>query len=309
MQADSIFVKPVTVDNLLAITGQGALNSVIELDRSLSVELHKWNHRIDGVHILLVEDNHLNQVVARGMLVQAGATVDVLDNGLKAIERLAGETHYDIILMDVQMPVMDGCTAARKIRQDLKLTVPILAMTAGVLASEHALCIQSGMNDFISKPIDVEQMFTTIVRYLPSRDALKPVTPDAQEELVVSPENQPNQIFNPDPVLQVGENDAAYRNNMVELIRRTVQQSPLLLSDAEQAWKSGNIKESAKILHSMRSSLGMLGAMQFSTAAVDIEKALHNEAFDLLPPLFDSAQSSLELTCQVAQLWLKKQEH
>ena len=103
------------------------------------------------------------------MLDYAGATIDSVDNGRAAVDLLRTESHrYDLVLMDVQMPEMDGFEATGLIRSELKLTLPVLAMTAGVMASEREQCIASGMNDFIAKPIDVEEMLRAILRNLPA---------------------------------------------------------------------------------------------------------------------------------------------
>jgi two-component system sensor histidine kinase/response regulator len=120
---------------------------------------------LHGTHILLVEDNPINQAVAKGILEQAAATVTVADNGQAAIDLLRAGG-YDLVLMDVQMPVMDGFNATRIIREELGLKLPVIAMTAGVMASEREQCIAAGMDDFIAKPIDVEQMFATMQRHL-----------------------------------------------------------------------------------------------------------------------------------------------
>ncbi|NRR29434.1 CHASE domain-containing protein [Oxalobacteraceae bacterium] len=123
--------------------------------------------RIDGVRILLVEDHPINQIVATGMLEQAGARITVADNGRSAVELLREDAgRYDLVLMDVQMPVMDGYEATRLIREELQLAIPVLAMTAGVLPSEREECIACGMDDFIAKPIEVEEMLAAIARNL-----------------------------------------------------------------------------------------------------------------------------------------------
>jgi CheY-like chemotaxis protein len=123
--------------------------------------------RISG-RLLLVEDNTMNQLVAVGILERAGATVDVAENGEQAVRMLrAAPDAYRLVLMDVQMPVMDGYTATRIIRQELGLKLPILAMTAGVMESERADCLAAGMNDFIPKPLDIDEMMLTLARYLP----------------------------------------------------------------------------------------------------------------------------------------------
>ena len=122
--------------------------------------------RLQGLRLLLVEDHPLNQLVARGMLEHAGASVEVAENGQLAVDRLRERAaDYDIVLMDVQMPVMDGFEATRHIRHTLGLKLPVLAMTAGVMQSEQDQCIGAGMDDFIAKPVDVEQMLDTISRH------------------------------------------------------------------------------------------------------------------------------------------------
>jgi len=122
--------------------------------------------RLQGLRLLLVEDHPLNQLVARGMLEHAGASVEVAENGQLAVDRLRDHAaDYDIVLMDVQMPVMDGYEATRQIRHTLGLKLPVLAMTAGVMQSEKDQCIDAGMDDFIAKPVDVEQMLDTISRH------------------------------------------------------------------------------------------------------------------------------------------------
>jgi PAS domain S-box-containing protein len=124
------------------------------------------SQRLKGLRLLLVEDHPLNQIVARGMLEHAGAIVDVAENGRLAVDLLRQRAaDYDIVLMDVQMPEMDGFEATRLIREELLLTVPVLAMTAGVLQSEQERCISAGMDDFIAKPVDVEHMLDTISRH------------------------------------------------------------------------------------------------------------------------------------------------
>jgi signal transduction histidine kinase/integral membrane sensor domain MASE1/DNA-binding response OmpR family regulator len=157
---DAVLLKPVTPERLAA-----ALRQVHAA--TASVPADKTQQRLDGVSILLVEDNPLNQIVARSMLEHAGAEVDTVDNGLLALDALRADSGYDLVLMDVQMPEMDGFEATRRIRGELGLNLPILAMTAGVLLSEREQCIACGMNDFIAKPVDVEQMLRAIMRNLP----------------------------------------------------------------------------------------------------------------------------------------------
>ncbi len=129
---------------------------------------------LEGVRLLLVEDNALNQLVACSMLEFAGARVATVGNGQEAVELLReGAGRFDAVLMDVQMPVMDGIEATRIIRAELKAALPILAMTAGVMETERERCLQAGMDDFIAKPIDVEQMLEQIRRHVRGGAAAK----------------------------------------------------------------------------------------------------------------------------------------
>jgi signal transduction histidine kinase/CheY-like chemotaxis protein/integral membrane sensor domain MASE1 len=162
--ADAVLLKPVTGTRLAETLQQAHANS---RDAVPAAEADA-GQRLDGVRILLVEDNPVNQLVASSMLSHAGATIEAVDNGRAAVDHLRTEAHrYDLVLMDVQMPEMDGFEATAKIRAELGLHLPVLAMTAGVMASEREQCIACGMNDFIAKPIDVDEMLRVIARNLP----------------------------------------------------------------------------------------------------------------------------------------------
>ena len=123
--------------------------------------------RFPGSRILLAEDDYINQEVARELIAhQLGFVLDIAENGLLAVE-LATKNHYDLILMDMQMPEMDGVTATRLIRSDPHLNnTPIVAMTANAFAENRRTCIAAGMNDFIAKPVDPDLLYTTMLRWL-----------------------------------------------------------------------------------------------------------------------------------------------
>jgi two-component system sensor histidine kinase/response regulator len=161
--AAAFVTKPVTSSSLFDAMQTALAQSQAGLEGAPAAPQPAALH---GSRILLVEDNPINQAVAKGILEQADATVTVADNGQAAIELLRAGGGYDLVLMDVQMPVMDGFNATRMIREELGLTLPVIAMTAGVMASEREQCIAAGMDDFIAKPIDVEQMFGTMLRHL-----------------------------------------------------------------------------------------------------------------------------------------------
>ena len=169
LASDTVLIKPVTGSDLFDAL-QDALPAAADVQLGANMrepEIAQENRRLDGTTLLVVEDNAMNQIVARSLLEQAGAAVDIAGDGQAAVDLLARrERSYDLILMDVQMPVMDGYAATRIIRSELHLTLPVIAMTAGVTESERSLCLDAGMDDFVSKPINMESLFATLSRHL-----------------------------------------------------------------------------------------------------------------------------------------------
>jgi two-component system sensor histidine kinase/response regulator len=124
--------------------------------------------QLKDARVLLVEDSKLNQIVAKGILAETGVAVDVADNGEIAVAKVR-ERPYDIVLMDMQMPVMDGITATKAIRADARFAgLPIVAMTANAMASDRDACLAAGMNDHVAKPIDPQELFATLRRWVRS---------------------------------------------------------------------------------------------------------------------------------------------
>ncbi|MFM1909149.1 MAG: hypothetical protein RLZZ591_2826, partial [Pseudomonadota bacterium] len=139
--------------------------------------------RLAGVNLLLVEDNPINQQVARELLANEGAQVSLADNGQLGVDAVASaRVPFDVVLMDVQMPVMDGYTATAKIRNELGLRdLPIIAMTANAMSSDREACLEAGMNDHVGKPFDLSDLVATLLRHTgraqASGPARAPATP------------------------------------------------------------------------------------------------------------------------------------
>jgi CheY-like chemotaxis protein len=133
---------------------------------------------IKGARILLVEDNEVNQLVASRILGNAGMDVSIAGDGREAVDMIQ-KGKFDLVLMDIQMPVMDGLTATREIRGLGFRDLPIVAMTAHAMSSDRELSLQAGMNDHVNKPINVTELFQTLVKWIPGKDA--PGEPGGQE--------------------------------------------------------------------------------------------------------------------------------
>ena len=126
--------------------------------------------RLRGVRILLAEDNEINQQIAIELLEGVGATVEVANDGLEALHKLLDQPappNYDVVLMDLQMPEMDGYQATKKIRLDPRFAnIPIIAMTAHATVEERQKCLDVGMNAHVSKPIDPSSLFAALERFV-----------------------------------------------------------------------------------------------------------------------------------------------
>jgi CheY-like chemotaxis protein/HPt (histidine-containing phosphotransfer) domain-containing protein len=304
-EADAILIKPVTAASL-----SDTLHQVLARRAGTPSQPGAGapRTRIDGVRLLLVEDNMLNQIVARGMLEQAGAKVDAVNDGRQAVELLRNAPgRYDLVLMDAQMPVLDGLGATRLIRDELGLSLPVLAMTAGVLASERERCIASGMDDFVSKPVDVDQMLAVIARHLPqSRDA---APAKAMPEIAAAIRSGEG-VFAPDQIFDANA-EPAFRRTLLELIGKVIERAPDQLRQSRAAWAAGRIDEATHLLHTMRGSVGTLGAARFASATQELEAAVRaNQASDSVQVvlLFEAVQRELEATAAAARQWLALQD-
>jgi two-component system sensor histidine kinase/response regulator len=166
---DNVLIKPVTSSTLFD-TIVGVLRADQETNGHVEVASSFETARTRGTRVLLVEDNEINQEVAIGLLEDAAIQVDLAENGEIAV-RMAQENDYDAVLMDMQMPVMDGIAATRAIRSDPRFTsLPIIAMTANAMDADREKCLDAGMNDHIGKPIDPDQLFSVLLRWAGRRD-------------------------------------------------------------------------------------------------------------------------------------------
>ena len=177
-----VLAKPTTPSSLfdtiiLALTGQRRQGRAVQRDAQTQEAIAA----LAGARVLLVEDNAVNQELARELLARHGIQVEVANDGAEALTRLADEA-FDGVLMDCQMPVMDGYTATRRLREQPRLRdLPVIAMTANAMAGDREKVLAAGMNDHIPKPINVEQMLKTMARWI------KPAAPRLVQASPVSP--------------------------------------------------------------------------------------------------------------------------
>jgi len=286
----AILAKPFTPNSLQA-TLAGAIRPVQPGPRAAGP-----TQRCAGLRILVVEDNELNQVVAKGILEGEGAQVTIAGDGAQALAMLETPGRYDIILMDVQMPVMDGLSATRELRGRLKLALPVIAMSAGVLASERAQCTAAGMNDFIAKPLDHELMLDKILewtrRAAPGTAAMESGTAGAEG------------VFDVSALERLNARQPARQGELVSLIERALLAAPVQLESARAAFLAGDRLAAARELHTLRGAIGTVGAKRFVQVCLELGAALKQGNTNEARLLFDQASAELQDTCAQGQVWL-----
>ncbi len=251
--------------------------------------------RLCGKRILLVEDNELNQEVALGLLADTGASVDIANNGQEALDIVERST-FDLILMDMQMPVMDGLTATRHLRQhEANKSIPIVAMTANALLSDKERCLDAGMNDHLAKPIVPEELFALLEKYIPSDLPVRQTaTVNAEGEALprVAGLNTESGLH------RVLGKTAAY----LALLRKFVENQSNADRRIDTALLAGDKESAGRLAHTLRGVAGNIGADDLMRHASTLENTIlspSSTAEEIAPFL---AATSAELRRLIAEL-------
>ena len=227
-----------------------------------------------SARILMVEDNALNQEVANGLLSELGLSATVVGDGRAALEALRRDG-FDLVLMDVQMPVMDGMTATRRIRADDRLRdLPVVAMTAGALASDRAACLAAGMNDVVTKPIDADDLRRALATWLPVRGGANRTPPDDDAK---APDALPRGV----PGLDVDRGLRFTRNRpdlYLRILRGFLDDQRDLPAHLRAALARDDLALAARLAHTLRGLASGLGAHALSAAAEALEAAARDGA-------------------------------
>ena len=244
-----------------------------------------------GVRVLVVEDNQINQEVARLILEKGGIKVDLARNGAEALSLVhLPQASYHAVLMDVHMPVMDGLEATRRIRLDPTLArLPIIAMTASVFSEERRLCLEAGMNDQVSKPIDVPQLFATLRRWVGPMELTVEADPmPADRHRTGFPEQLPGlDLKRALPALEGTP-------QLMRLLARFREENEPLLAQLEEAAATGELQLAKRLVHTVKGSGGNLGATRLCSAAASLEMALNGGDASLLHQTLENFHEKLQ---------------
>ena len=250
-----------------------------------------------GARLLLVEDNEINQQVASELLEKAGITVVVANHGREALELLERE-RFDGVLMDLQMPVMGGIEATKEIRRQPRFAeLPIIAMTANAMAGDRERCLEAGMNDHVAKPIEMEELFATLNRWITAAEPAAQPAPDSaagEEEMVDLPTIPGLNIE--DGVRRVGGNRALYR----KLLCKFRDGQGDVVAQVKQSVDEDDFETATRIAHTLKGVAGSIGATAVQEAALRLEQALKQRATEELDARCDEV--ALLLTPLIAGL-------
>jgi signal transduction histidine kinase/ActR/RegA family two-component response regulator len=238
------------------------------------------------IEILVVEDNDINNLLLRHLFKNWKVKYDLAGNGRQAIEKLKNR-HYNIILMDIQMPEMDGYTAAIEIRENLGLRTPIIAMTAHALQGEREKCLGCGMNDYISKPVHELQLHELIVQYT----GINPVS--VAPELPSAPVLQRGfEHIDLAYMTEVGNGDIEYERSVTA---EFLAMMPRELDSIRTAWMCKDTRQLKKFAHNMKTTISVMGLTEKLQPLLD--KLEYDELND---ESFTGLFGSLELICEKA---------
>jgi PAS domain S-box-containing protein len=271
---NGFLVKPVTASMLLDAVMEGksaALMATTGHNPALLAKPEKPK-RLLGMRILVVEDNKINQAVAHGLLSQEGAIVTLADNGRLGVDAvLTMQPAYDVVLMDLQMPVMDGFEATRAIRRSLGLSkLPIIAMTANAMASDRVACLAAGMNDHVGKPFELDHLIATLHNYA----GLKQPQATAVFKPTPAGEWLPGDLDTEGALARVGGNSQLY-SSVLEAFATEIIATPDQLQTQLTAQDN---QLAARTLHTLKGLAATVGARHLSQVAAALEKTVKDES-------------------------------
>ena len=288
---EDVLIKPVSsstmFDTLVQVLG-GKHDETKDEDLHFEPLTQDLNE-IRGASILLVEDNEFNQQIANELMTDAGFKVDIAENGQISVEML-NKHSYDIVLMDMQMPVMDGVTATREIRKDERFkNLPILAMTANVMEVDVQRCREAGMQDHIGKPIDPDELFGKLLKWL------NPHKIEADQEIAVAPvEETETKKVEPKPVKPAQLDDLpdipgldtklglkrvmGKKTFYMDMLKKYIENQGQAPAQIRRSLDADDYEAAERQAHTAKGVSGNIGATALQEMAAALEKAIKEKS-------------------------------
>ena len=241
--------------------------------------------RLNKTRILLVEDNEMNRLVASNTLSQFEVNIVEAENGFEAIERLKQET-FDIILMDLQMPVIDGLLATKIIREVLKINTPIIALTANAFTKELDLCLTAGINDYITKPYEESDFLRIVTRNLGKEMGSRLISKPKIKHTAAS-----EQLYDLKTVHEISRGNKDFVKRMIQLF---INEIPPSIEQMKKAYKDGEFTVLNNIAHRIKPGINNMGINSVKMEIRRIEElAVEDPSSDLIPLYLNKVEIAL----------------
>jgi len=299
-------IKPVKesvlIETIRALLRERHEENGVNEPSSVPVRISAHPKDLAGLRVLLVEDNEINRDLATELLTDLGILVSVAVDGREGVDRIAAEP-FDLVLMDIQMPVMDGLTATRLVRSDARFSaLPIIAMTAHAMSGDREKSLAAGMNDHLTKPISPERLTDTLLRWMPRNLQMVGSSPSPEPVAALSGESLPEGSL-PEELAPFDLRAALVRTNGKPMLLRKMMLSFRTLyaeagSELRLLVSQGKMEEAERVAHSLKGSARTLEANLLGDTAEAIEVALRTGALLGLDALIDAME--MELTPAIA---------
>jgi len=276
-----------------------------------SISIQKISSMLKDKHVLLVEDNEINQQVARELLGHVGMKVTEAQNGQLAVE-LSKDKVFDCILMDIQMPVMDGYTATEMIRKreaeqgrdaDRR---PIIAMTADAMIGDRERCLAIGMNDFVAKPIKPDVLYSILLRWLKPDSSL-----DFSCIKIFDTSSQTNEKFDSIKCLDIGIGINNVNNNRelyIKILKNTLNRFQNIDTQTLTELNKGRFETAQRLMHTFKGISGTIGAVKLNTLASKTETAIKKKDVEQSQDLLTELSEEIKIVMPAIALYIKDNE-
>lgn len=295
---DAYLLKPVSSLELFnaimrVFDQQEAMLPLMKMDPAIPPSDN--NQSIRGAKVLLVEDNEINQMVATAILEQWEMFVTVAENGEKALTLLNAGTlgtnsFYDVVIMDIEMPIMDGYTATEIIRKDPRYkNLPIISTTAHALKGEREKCLAAGMNEYLSKPINEQELYRALIRWVHpgKREAVEKSVPIRKKHAELYWEDMPGEIAGIDMAValeRIHGNTGLYKN----MLRSFLEKFAAAGDNITKNIREGDRQAALRLTHSMIGISGNIGAQELLVVTQALNRALSEQDTGGIPPLAET---------------------